>query len=362
MTTIDNNFGEDYSSARSLFVNAAKACASETFSYAHPGKGPQGQPLAIDIAWLGPTDATGVVIAGSGTHGAEGLCGSGCQVGFLRDNIHKVLPADVALVLVHANNPFGFAHLRRVNEDNIDLNRNFVDFDADLPPNDGYPELHDWLVPQAWDGSLRQRADDAIAMYIEQNGRGTFQQTISQGQYTHPDGLFYGGLGPSWSRQTLERFAARYLAQAKRIGIVDFHTGLGPRGYGEPIGRGSADDRRYQRARAWYGDEVRSAMVGDSSSVRLSGTIDYGYYRACPNADVTAITLEFGTLPFDKISAAVRADNWLYACGGGSACKHFDDIKASMREAFYGDDSTWRADIWARGQDIVHKALNGVRG
>ena len=360
--TVDKNFGADYASARSLFLTAAQAYASETFSYPHPQTGPQGEALAIDIAWLGPTDATGVVIAGSGTHGAEGLCGSGCQVGLLREDVKKALPANVALVLVHANNPFGFAHMRRVNEDNVDLNRNFIDFDAAPPTNNGYAELHDWMVPQAWDGESRQTADAAIANYIEREGQSAFQQTLSQGQYTHPDGMFYGGLGPSWSRQTLERFAARYLANARRLGIVDFHTGLGPRGYGELIGRGDADDGRYQRARAWYGDEVRSAMVGDSSSVRLSGTIDYGYHRACPSADITAITLEFGTLPFDSVSLAVRADNWLYARGGGLESNHFDAIKGLMREAFYGDDSAWRADIWARGQEIVHKALNGVRG
>jgi hypothetical protein len=33
-----------------------------------------------------------------------------------------------------------------------------------------------------------------------------------------------------------------------------------------------------------------------------------------------------------------------------------------MRAAFYGEDSQWKKDIWARGQDIVEKALNGVGG
>ena len=31
-----------------------------------------------------------------------------------------------------------------------------------------------------------------------------------------------------------------------------------------------------------------------------------------------------------------------------------------MRAAFYGQDSQWKKDIWARGQDIVEKALNGI--
>ena len=39
--------------------------------------------------------------------------------------------------MIHALNPFGFAHLRRANEDNVDLNRNFVDHEGgNYPEND----------------------------------------------------------------------------------------------------------------------------------------------------------------------------------------------------------------------------------
>ena len=360
--SIDSYFGNGYADARSRFLRAADGRAQALWCFPHPDTGPDGEDLAIDIAWLGPRDAEAVVIAGSATHGAEGLCGSGCQVGFLEQDFGRTLPPETALVLVHANNPHGFAHVRRVNEDNIDLNRNFIDFDADIPHNDGYATLHECLVPPAWEGPERDNAEATIEAYIETHGRGAFQQAMSQGQYRFSDGLFYGGTGPSWSRRTLEGFASDELAGAKRIAIVDFHTGLGPRGYGEIIGRGAAGDERYERTRAWYGDEVRSAMAGDSSSVRLNGTIDYGYVRACPQAEVTAITLEFGTLPFEQVSEAVRADNWLYSRGGGAASAHYATIKAQVREAFYGDDSQWRSDIWTRGEAIVQMALAGVSG
>ena len=356
----ESYFGYNYSSARHLFVDAAASGADAAWCFPHPGDGPDQEELALDIAWLGPPDASQVAIIGSGTHGAEGLCGSGCQVGMLQQDFRSLLPADTALVLVHGNNPHGFAHIRRVNEHNIDLNRNFVDFSAELPEPSAYAELHPWLVPSDWTGAAREAADTAIADYIERVGHVAYQRAMSQGQYAFRDGLFYGGTEPSWSRRTLEEFARKRLTHAKRVAIVDFHTGLGPRAYGEIIGRGSADDPRYQRARAWYGDDVRSALVGDSASVPLNGTIDYGYQRACPQAEVTAVTLEFGTLPFDQVSDAIRADNWLYARGGGSESKLFADIKAQIRAAFYGDDADWRASIWARGQEVVRQALRGV--
>ena len=357
---MDKYFSTDYAEARAKFLSAAEG--RPLWQFAHPLTGPGGEALGTDIVWLGPRDARNVVVAGSATHGGEGFCGSGCQTGFLVENWEARLNADTALVLVHANNPHGFAHLRRVNEDNIDLNRNFVDFEGGPPDNPGYADLHPILVPEDWDGPAKTAADAAIEDFKNRESLRTYQQIISRGQYDHPDGLFYGGAGPSWSRRTIEGFAGEHMAGAARIAVVDFHTGLGPRGYGEIIGRGGPGDPQYERTIAWYGDEVKSAAVGDSASVRLNGTIDFGYRRACPKAEQTAITLEFGTLPLEEVFEALRADNWLYAKGGGAASPHYRPIKEQMRAAFYGEDSRWKTDIWARGQEIVEQAIAGVNG
>lgn len=355
-------FAADFAEARVKFLKAAEVADVPMWQFCHPLTGPSGEELGTDIVWLGAQDARNIVVAGSATHGIEGFCGSGCQTGFLMENWKSRLNADTALVLVHANNPYGFAHQRRVNEDNIDLNRNFIDFEAETPESPGYAGLHSALVPEAWDGPLRNAADAVIDAYKVREGLPAFQQVTSHGQYTFPNGLFFGGTGPSWSRLTIEGFARAHLAQAQRIALVDFHTGLGARGYGEVIGRGGPGDPQYERTVAWYGSDVKSAVIGNSASVRLSGTIDFGYRRACPYAEQTAITLEFGTLPLEEVHEAIRADNWLYAKGGAEKSPHFKSIKAQIRSAFYCEDNQWKKDIWARGQEIVGQALNGVRG
>src|SRR5205807_10591933 len=84
-------------------------------------------------------------------HGVEGFGGAGCQVGFLIDRLYEALPSSGCALLVHALNPHGFAWLRRVNEDNVDLNRNFIDF-SQPPSSAAYEPLHDWLVPTDWEG------------------------------------------------------------------------------------------------------------------------------------------------------------------------------------------------------------------
>ena len=357
---MDSYFATDYAQARANFLRAAEAADVQLWQFEHPLEGPHGEPLATDIAWLGSSKARHIVVAGSATHGVEGFCGSACQTGFLIENWDQRLNEDTALVLVHANNPHGFAHERRVNEDNVDLNRNFVNFDDGPPESPGYAELHPALVPATWDGEARARADAAIEAYVRKEGLPTFQQVTSRGQYAHPDGLFYGGTGPSWSRCIIEGFARQHLAHARRIALVDFHTGLGPRGYGEIIGRGVPGDPQYERTITWYSADVKSAAVGNSASVKLNGTIDFGYRRACPDAEHTAITLEFGTLPLEEVQEAVRADNWLYARGGADASPYFETIKRQIRAAFYCEDSQWKADIWRRGQEVVDKALLGI--
>src|ERR1700688_3064982 len=72
-------------------------------------RGPAGEELATDVAWLGPADAARVLVTISGTHGAEGFAGAGIQTGSFRSGVARELPPDTALPAVHAINPYGFA-------------------------------------------------------------------------------------------------------------------------------------------------------------------------------------------------------------------------------------------------------------
>ena len=104
-------------------------------SYNHPLPGLEGETLAMDVALDGAADAQKLLIVSSACHGAEGFCGSGVQVFALHDEAWRqhAREAGVAVLYVHALNPYGFSHLRRVTHENVDLNRNFQDFDKPLP-------------------------------------------------------------------------------------------------------------------------------------------------------------------------------------------------------------------------------------
>ena len=87
-----------------------------------------------------------------------------------------------------------------------------------------------------------------FAAYAQKHGAFGLQGAISGGQYTHPDGIFFGGNAPTWSNRTIRAIAREELSRARRVGIIDFHTGLGPFGHGELICAVPPDGQVVRRA------------------------------------------------------------------------------------------------------------------
>jgi hypothetical protein len=79
-------FAQDYAEAREGFLAAAAARGLKVESALHPREGAKGEELAMDSVLLGHADSKSLLIVGSGTHGVEGFCGSGCQRALLADD------------------------------------------------------------------------------------------------------------------------------------------------------------------------------------------------------------------------------------------------------------------------------------
>src|SRR4051812_33292522 len=117
-------FSADFPMARRRFRQAVTARGGRLDTLAIPERGPHGEELGIDIGWFGAAEPRRVLVHSSGVHGIEGYAGSAIQLQWLAEGL-PALPSDVAIVIVHLLNPYGYAWLRRVNENNVDLNRNF---------------------------------------------------------------------------------------------------------------------------------------------------------------------------------------------------------------------------------------------
>src|SRR4029434_6911072 len=147
------HFSQSYAEARDRFLAAAPARELAVESHVLEGHaGVDGETLAMDVALAGDPSAPGLLILWSATPGIEGYCGSGCQVAYLHDDAFARMIGETrtAVLFVHALNPYGFSHGRRVNEDNADLNRNFRDFSVPPPPNAAYAAVHPMLIPATW--------------------------------------------------------------------------------------------------------------------------------------------------------------------------------------------------------------------
>jgi len=194
--------------------------------------------------------------------------------------------------------------------------------------------------------------------YLAQHGEKGMQQAISGGQYAHPQGLFYGGVNPTWSQQTLRHVLQDHGRRCERLGWIDFHTGLGPNGIGERIFACRDEPVALARARAWWGPEVTSIYEGTSSSADLTGLMWMAAYEECPQAEYTGIALEYGTVPLEETIHAMRGDQWLEnhpEVGAPQAVA----IKQRLRDAFFTDTDAWKAAIIRQGMDA---ALLGCAG
>jgi hypothetical protein len=351
------HFAATYAEARNRFVEAARERHLDVETHVLPNRrGADGETLAMDVALLGPPDAANVLVLTSATHGIEGHCGSGAQVGLLHDEdfLRAVNEARVAVLFVHAVNPHGFSFGRRVNEDNVDLNRNFRDFTVPAPVNAAYAEVHAWLIPATWPPPAENEA--AIGAYIAAHGERAFQAALTGGQYAFPDGLFYGGRQAAWSNRSLRAVLRRHAAGCRRIGWIDFHTALGPRGHGEKIYAGRDRAADLARARSWWGAEVTSFYDGSSTSAKIGGLVTNAGYEECPNAEFTAIGLEYGTVPLRQVFAALRADHWLHRHPDAPVALR-RDIRQQMREAFYIDATDWKEQVYGQARTAALQAL-----
>src|SRR5205085_6612198 len=128
--------------------------------------------------------------------------------------------------------------------------------------------------------------------------------------------------------------------RCRKLGWIDLHTGLGPPGHGERIFACRDDAAALARARAWWGPEVTSIYDGSSTSALLTGMMWLAAYEECAQAEYTGMALEYGTLPQEEVTQALRADQWLENHPETDDAKRAE-IKRQLRNAFYTDSDAW---------------------
>lgn len=348
-------FLDDYFAMRQHFIMLALENGFKISSFQNPTFGPDNKPIFMDFASAGLDDAKNLLVVLSGTHGSEGYCGSAIQSGLLQSGKAKEWAKRHKILLIHAHNPFGFAWDVRFNEDNIDLNRNYIDDFTNLPENLLYEEIKEWAIPADLSEEALNFSIKNLMNYARNNGFQKLQTALTAGQYNYPKGVYYGGKEPSWSHNILKNNINHYAEGIENIIIIDIHSGLGDYGKCELITSRSSYDPQFKKLYDIWGDEVKSTSIGDSVSAKLNGCIDAAITKQLGADRTSFIAAEFGTIDPISVFRATQAASWLISYGDLDS--HIGKIvRAQNRAAFCPNDLEWFSAVWTKAEEIISKA------
>jgi hypothetical protein len=354
-------FSADYATARSRFREMAvpRRWSLQALPINVPGFA-DGE-LTIDAARIGPADAERLLILSSGLHGPEAIFGSAMQLAWLdRLPTDWQPPAGISVLLLHALNPFGFARLRRVNEDNVDLNRNFLEpaeF-ARLKELTGreYAPLDPYLNPPRPPGRINLFLLVFLRALVR-FGRGMLGRVIPAGQYAFPKGIFFGGEEPAQSTKIIMHEMPSWVGAAKSIIHLDFHTGLGPFATYQLLTADAVGSERVIQAQRIFGkdDVAHEHLV--PGGYHNHGDMGEWLSRRFADRDYIYLCAEFGTYGSTRVIGALRRENQAHHWAD-PASPIWRRTKDEMMEVFSPRSTAWRWTVIHKSLRLVDRALS----
>ncbi len=311
--------------------------------------------LYIDSFYLPAAEAqTNLVVLTTGVHGMEGYIGATMLDVFFNE-IYSTLDVSDTGVLVVANvNPYGMKYYRRYNENNVDLNRNFIlDWDTfDLSSNKEYPKVDTFLGPT---GKIGNGLWHEVGFYLSlgktalTDGADTISDALLTGQYEYPQGVYYGGNGDEASTVYLKDVFSRCLdSEYDNIIHIDLHSGYGPR-YNMVIFNSVYETMNEAESRAAFGYDHIIAYDSEAFYATTGDTTDF-FYRLAEqqqaSADLYSTCFEFGTIGdefFDtilslKYTVDENRNHWYPTDNAISG----EIVRQNYLELFYPTETAWR--------------------
>ena len=345
-------FSPSYAVARDRFRSASSARGFRVEAH----RAIAGEDLTVDVAFGGDESAPGRVLVTSGLHGVEGFVGSAIQLAL----IDGPIPEGVGLVLVHALNPSGFAGLRRWDEGNVDLNRNFlVEGEEYAGSPEAYRRLDSLLNPRSRPGWIDPFPIEALGP-IAREGMGALRAAIAGGQYDYPLGLFFGGHGPSASHRLAAGQLPGWAGGADRLIHIDVHSGLGRRADLSVL----LDDEVPAGRARMIADRFGSFGVrwaGERVAYPTRGSLGPWCRRGLDGREYDYLCAEFGTYPGVTVLAALRAENRAHHWGEAGDPRTAR-AKRRVVEAFAPAADAWREAVIASGLALARRSFEVAAG
>lgn len=365
-------FVSDYDEARSRFLTAVANNRWRATQKALPVPGKTDASLFIDTALFEQTGNEKLVIISSGVHGPELFTGNAIQTHLLDHFIARQADSGVSFFFIHAVNPFGARHMRRVTEGNVDLNRNWLLNENEFTESPSkYRLFQDILEPTGKPGAPGWHMLKLLARlvrYLTVDGYriSDFTNGISSGQIFAPEGLFYGGRTYEPQKDLLQPMLKEVLQRYQQVLHFDIHTGLGDRGtlHLIPDGRFRALPEE-KRKKMIPLDEHTLQVTHDSDDGFYGVTGDFPHYvaHACGNESVYGFTVEFGTLGSSllaRISSLSRLIQENQAHQRGASAANQKRIKTRFQEMFLPACPDWQSQVLHKGTHLIETAAQAL--
>ena len=311
--------------------------------------------LYIDSFYL-PSggEKTNLIVLTTGVHGMEGYIGATMLDVFFAE-VYPDLNRQNTGVLVVANvNPYGMKYYRRYNENNVDLNRNFIlDWDTfDLASNKEYPKVDKFLGPT---GKIGNALWHEVGFYLSlgktaiTDGANTISDALLTGQYEYPQGVYYGGNGDESSTVYLKDVFGQCLdSDYENIVHIDIHSGYGPR-YNMVIFNSVYETMTEAETQEAFDYDYIIAHDSESFYATTGDTTDF-FYRLAEkkqtDTELFSTCFEFGTIGdafFDtilslKYTIDENRNHWYPTDNATSA----QVVHENYMELYYPTETAWR--------------------
>lgn len=311
--------------------------------------------LYIDKLYL-PSEGEkeNLIVLTTGVHGMEGYIGS-VMLDVFFEEIYPGIDTDDTGVLVVANiNPYGMKYMRRYNENNVDLNRNFIlDWENfDLSSNKDYPQVKEFLQPEGKIGNaLWHEAGFYLNLAKEAITKGAdkVSDALLSGQYEYPEGVYYGGNGDEKSTAYLKGVFDDCLeGEYENIIHIDIHSGYGPR-YNMVIFNSVYETMTEAETKKAFGYDYVISHDSESFYATTGDTTDFFYRLAeSKNTDkeLFSTCFEFGTIGDSFIESILslkytvdeNRQHWYPTDNSISA----EVVRENYYELFYPTETQWR--------------------
>ncbi len=354
----------DYFESRDRFTALAEECGAHLESRPIEALGPQGESLSVDIASFTADTDENLIILTSGVHGVEGYIGACIQIQALQMILQEGLPERVGIIMIHAVNPWGFAHLRRVDNHNVDINRNFIidtDSAAVSPPY--YATLNPVINLERTPSLLGelQYWFSACALIMRNRGVAKLFKTIAEGQFEFPQGVFFGGKHSVESCVLLQNLLIDLTKKSNRITILDLHSGLGASGTAMLIGNSNRVSP--ERTLSWIRDHYEQTVYIDSNAgnaYNAKRTFSQWCKHALGHKSYLFLCVEIGTVNPLKLFSALRRENQAHHWADTNSLP-YAQTKQTLLNVFAPESQKWRNKSVAQGLKILSRTIELIQ-